>query len=126
MNRSAPNTRETLLAALASIALLGCEQTTPAPKASGACDQARARLPDEPASRAERAVARGDRRFVAVYGYTTLIPGVSDQALIQRHGYSVLEMTSDFLLDESCEIYQTEAEAYARAYNLRVVALTQE
>jgi hypothetical protein len=109
---------------LALSTLLGCEQSPPVPKAPGACDQARAGLPAGPASRAERAVARGDRRFVAVYGITTLVPGVSDQALIQSHGYSVLEMTSDFILDESCENYQTEAEAYARTYNLRVLELT--
>jgi hypothetical protein len=59
-----------------------------------------------------------------VYGITTLIPGVGDQELIQRHGYSVLEMTSDSPLDESCDIYQTEAEAYARNYNLRLLELT--
>lgn len=125
MNRSAPSTRVALLAALALIVLPGCQQTPPAPKASGVCDQARARLPDEPASRAERAIARGDRRFVAVYGITTLIPGVGDQALIQRHGYTVLEMTSDSPPDESCEIYQAEADSYARSYNMRVLELIQ-
>jgi hypothetical protein len=77
-----------------------------------------------PVADAARNAARGDFRFLAVNGYTTMFPGLpKGEPLLRRLGYQVLPETSDLILDESCETYQDDAWAFAEAYNERMLAL---
>lgn len=93
---------------------------------TGICSEDLARLRDDPIRTAEQAVARGDRRLLAVNGYTRWTPGALDYSLRTKYGYRTLENTSDTPDDASCAAYQDAATAYAERYNGRVLQLVSE
>jgi len=61
-------------------------------------------------------LARGDTRFVGVYGYTTVIPGVERSGAF-RHGVRYLRGTSDALESREHARLNRLAFEYARRYN---------
>jgi hypothetical protein len=62
------------------------------------------------------ALARGDTRFVGVYGYTAVIPGVERSEVI-RHGVRYRRGTSDALEGREHARLNRLAFEYARQYN---------
>lgn len=89
----------------------------------GVCSEDLAKLRVDPIRAAEDAVGRGDRRLLAVNGYTRWTPGALDYSLRTKYGYRTLENTSDTPDDASCVAYQDAAIAYAERYNGRVLQL---
>jgi len=65
------------------------------------------------------ALARGDRRFVGVYGYSADVPGVDspDQGLLKRYGVRYLRGTSDAMTSQEDERLNKLAHRYAKKYN---------
>jgi hypothetical protein len=58
-----------------------------------------------------------DVHFLAVYGFTTDVPGVSDLTLVGATAYRMLDGTSDGTASLSRLRYQSEARRYARRFN---------
>jgi len=77
-------------------------------------------------SDARAAIARGDRRLLAVYGLTLEVPGLSENAskLRSRYGLRILGGTSDALRGEQDRQNNLNARRYATRYNLVVVSAT--
>jgi hypothetical protein len=75
-------------------------------------------------SDARGAVAHGDKRLLAVYGYTLMVPGVRGDAseLRARYGLRILEGTSDAYKDASDREFNETARKYAATYNRVVIA----
>lgn len=92
----------------------------------GNCSEGLAKLRVDPIRAAEDAVRRGDRRLLAVNGYTRWTPGALDYSLRTKYGYRTLENTSDTPDDASCVAYQDAAIAYAERYNRRVLQLVRD
>jgi hypothetical protein len=65
---------------------------------------------------ARRALASGDRHLFAVYGYTTIVPGLEGA---WPHGVSTIECTSDALGP-----LEARGHEYARRYNAVILAGT--
>ncbi len=76
-------------------------------------------------SNAKSAIARGDRRLLAVYGLTLEVPGVSDDVrrLRTQYGLRILEGTSDAIKSAQDRQTNLNARKYATLYN-RVVILS--
>lgn len=89
----------------------------------GICNENLAKLRVDPIRAAEETVGRGDRRLLAVNGYTRWTPGTLDYSLRAKYGYRTLENTSDTPDDASCVAYQDAAITYAERYNGRVLQL---
>ena len=65
-------------------------------------------------------VREHDIRFIAVYGFTTMLPGTDDRRdapLIRQHGYRYIEGTSDAILSPEHHRLIDRAKEYARQYN---------
>jgi hypothetical protein len=63
----------------------------------------------------------GDTRFRAVYGYVREFPGLDtkmDATLIRKHGFRVVEGTSDALTGPEHKFLDALARHYATVYNL--------
>jgi hypothetical protein len=73
---------------------------------------------------AKGAIARGDRRLLAVYGLTLEVPGVSDEVskLRRKFGLRILEGTSDAIKDAQDRQMNLNARKYAMQYNRVVIA----
>ncbi|MEO8896298.1 MAG: hypothetical protein ABI450_10490 [Rhizomicrobium sp.] len=73
------------------------------------------------ASDAKAALARGDKRLLAVYGFTLSVPGGPQQgdAHIWRDttGLRILDGTSDAIHGEAGRRFNDNARAYAEKYN---------
>lgn len=72
-----------------------------------------------PETEAKRALARGDRRLMAVYGYTTEVPGtyMDYYEAARRFETVIIEGTSDACFDtRDCRLNEN-ARAYATRYN---------
>lgn len=72
---------------------------------------------------AKTAIARGDRRLLAVYGITLEVPGVSDDVskLRSQYGLKILAGTSDAINGEQDRRMNLNARRYARLYNRMVI-----
>jgi hypothetical protein len=75
-------------------------------------------------SDARSAVARGDKRLLAVYGYTIEIPGMHDdpEELKAKYGLRMLEGTSDSYQNSRDKQFNDKARRYASIYNRAVSA----
>jgi hypothetical protein len=62
------------------------------------------------------ALGRGDRRFIGIYGFTRLVPGV-DVSLASRYGVRYLRGTSDALESREHARLNSLARNYAERYN---------
>jgi hypothetical protein len=73
---------------------------------------------------AKSAIARGDRRLLAVYGLTLEVPGVSDDVskLRSKYGLRILEGTSDAIKDAQDRQTNLNARKYAKEYNRVVIS----
>jgi hypothetical protein len=75
---------------------------------------------------ARSALARGDTRLLAVYGYTVEVPGVQADAeeLRLKYGLRMLEGTSDSYKGDGAQRLNETARRYASAYNRIVISQT--
>jgi hypothetical protein len=75
-------------------------------------------------SAAKSAVAQGDRRLLAIRGYTIEIPGVRGEttALRAKYGIRMLEGTSDAYENQNSQQINENARKYASIYNRVVIA----
>jgi hypothetical protein len=73
---------------------------------------------------AKAAVARGDRRLLAVYGIALEVPGVdADVATLrQQYGLRILEGTSDAIKGPQDRLFNDNARSYAKRYNNSIVS----
>jgi hypothetical protein len=73
---------------------------------------------------AKSALARGDRRLLAVYGLTLEVPGVSDDVrrLRSQFGLRILEGTSDATTGAQDRQMNLNARKYAIQYNRVVIS----
>jgi len=66
-----------------------------------------------------KALSRGDRRFIGVYGLGPTVPGIgADDPLCKRYGVRYLEGTSDAIRSEEDWKLNDLADKYAENYNL--------
>jgi hypothetical protein len=63
------------------------------------------------------ALARGDKRFVGVYGVASEVPGVTDSRLVRRFGVRFIDGTSDVRATPESRRLNILARDYARRYN---------
>jgi hypothetical protein len=69
-----------------------------------------------------------DTRFIAVYGFTTIVPGtdeVDHARLIRQHGIRYIGGTSDAITSPEHERLNNKAQAYAERYNAMLLAYLQ-
>ncbi len=80
--------------------------------------------PESAESDARVAVAHGDRRLLAVYGYTIEVPGVRTAVteLKARYGLRMLEGTSDSYQSPGDQKLNENARRYASIYNRTVIS----
>lgn len=73
----------------------------------------------DPEKDALEAIAKGDLRLRAVYGYTMIIPGIKDDYTKYKKAYGInpIEGTSDYLQNEEHGKLNTIAVKYAEKYN---------
>jgi hypothetical protein len=73
---------------------------------------------------AKAAMARGDMRLLAVYGFTVEVPGVVESvaAARQKYGLRMLEGTGDALKSPRDKITNEIARKYAAKYNAIIVS----
>lgn len=73
----------------------------------------------DPGKDAKQAIAKGDFRLVAVYGYTLIIPGLNgDLSKYEKlYGIRVIEGTSDVMQNEEHGKLNALASEYAKKYN---------
>jgi hypothetical protein len=63
------------------------------------------------------ALARGDKRFIGVYGIAAEAPGVTDSRLLRRFGVRFIEGTSDVRPTPESRQLNSLARKYALRYN---------
>jgi hypothetical protein len=74
-----------------------------------------------PENDAQASVAAGDKRFICVFGFARLTPGVNEP--VPPENTKCLDGTSDAIEgDKHLELIQ-QAQSYARAYNLALINL---
>lgn len=73
---------------------------------------------------AKAAIARGDRRLLAVYGFTVEVPGSKENVAILRdkYGLRVLEGTGDAIKGPQDQVLNKNARQYARKYNQIIIS----
>jgi hypothetical protein len=74
----------------------------------------------KPERELKAAIAHGDWRFLGVQGYVVVAPGVAfDDPLYPKEpsDIRVIEGTSDFMIGEAGNRFNTEAAKYAEQYN---------
>lgn len=76
-----------------------------------------------PGREAQTHFKNGDKRFVAVQGYTYECPGVKDPAFVQAYGFRILRGTSDISEGKEYKHLNAVARAYAKAYNKELLKL---
>lgn len=98
-----------------------------------ACEIAQAKPPTpaawervlkNPVSEAKAALARGDRRLLAVQGYSTTLPGVDDatfMATMDRGDFVIIDDTTDYIETQEQARFKERAEKYAAQYNRYIV-----
>ena len=72
------------------------------------------------ASQLRQAVAAGDKRFMAIGGVGTEVPGVTNgiaNALVEQHGTHLIEGTTDFIQVNEQGRLNSVARRYAQYYN---------
>lgn len=72
---------------------------------------------------AEAAMGKGDFRFLAVCGYTIVVPGVDDYKVkySTEYPYRIIEGTSDTIAGPSDRELQLQVRDYAEKYNRTLV-----
>ena len=80
--------------------------------------------PENAEADARSAVARGDTRLLAVYGYTVQVPGVRADTgeLKVKYGLRMLEGTTDSYKDDRDRQMNENVRRYASIYNRIVVS----
>ena len=74
---------------------------------------------------AARASKVGNKKLLAVRGYSLEIPGVSDVSEAKKkYGVSIIPGTSDAITNKTCGKLNQMASAYAANYNKAILALT--
>jgi hypothetical protein len=79
-------------------------------------------LPWRAAPDARKAIAKGDLRFVAVYGFSYYVPGVAWDYDRGTSGLRFVEGTSDFSSNLWEALFNETAYSYAEAYNTVILA----
>ncbi len=106
--------------ACSAVFLAGCASTSPSaqhtPDISPAVRSLRWLDTADPQSDLSSALARGDRRFIGVGGYTVVTPGV-EHSLASRYGIRYLAGTTDSILGSEHARLQHLAMSYAERYN---------
>lgn len=77
-----------------------------------------------PIQDAREAFNQGDKRLRAVYGYTLVIPGVSEEDYVEyknKFGVNLIEGTSDSLLNDEHARLNNLAYDYAMQYNKTII-----
>ena len=78
----------------------------------------------DPVADARLAVSKHDYRFRALLGLGIFIPGTKEiphQLVEKQFGYTIIEGTSDCLVNEEHQRLVQKAYAYAEAYNLCII-----
>jgi hypothetical protein len=75
------------------------------------------RLLTDPTSEAKAALERGDRRFLAVQGFSTEAPGVEDFHMVDRNGIVIIDDTTDYISTLTQSYFKERARDYANDYN---------
>ena len=73
----------------------------------------------DPAQDIERAIKKGDLRFIGVMGYSLIVPGVEDyhERYEKNNGVRIIEGASDFILSDDVQRLNELATDYAERYN---------
>lgn len=81
-------------------------------------------LSSDPVQDARKAIQAGDFRFLAIRGYTEIVPGVPDfrDRLAKGYGYRVIEGTSDIVSSSTERRLQLGVRDYAEQYNRELLA----
>ena len=76
-------------------------------------------LDADPIADARKAIKEGDMQFLAVRGYTILVPGISDfrEEYAAKYTYRIIEGTSDTFSSPNEEMVQVQVWDYAKKYN---------
>ena len=90
---------------------------------NGKCAKLIDQLSNNPIQDALRSWRKSERNFLAITGYTEIIPGVTDRKIIKKLGYHSISGTADHFHDKSCMIYQEKAGIYAEKYNQKILNL---
>ncbi|MEO9599796.1 hypothetical protein [Parasphingorhabdus sp.] len=83
-----------------------------------------------PANEAQSNWELGNKKFLGIDDYSLSFPGLDEMDLDKRenylnlNGYSVIEGTSDVITSEDCLLFQQQAFAYAKQYNLEIIRLS--
>lgn len=110
------------LAAIAILFLTGCSIETKPPKIDLAVEESSNLgrfLSSDPVLDARKAIQEGDLQFLAIRGYTVIVPGVPDfrDRLAGEYGYRVIEGTSDIVSSSAERKLQLGVRDYAEQYN---------
>ena len=71
----------------------------------------------------ESNLSKGDKEFVAIYGYTYEVPGVENKAIIKEYGMRPIEGTSDVVEGQEHKHLIDLARTYAKAYNQKLLKI---
>jgi hypothetical protein len=84
-----------------------------------AVDQVAKLNPDTAEADAQAAIGRGDRRLLAVYGFTVEVPGATEKVpvLREKYGLRILQGTGDAIKDPRDQALNKMARQYAKKYN---------
>ena len=76
-----------------------------------------------PEKDANQAIAKGDFRLMAVYGYTLIVPGIKGdyRKYEKTYGIHPIEGTSDFIKNNEHGKLNALAKKYAEKYNLTIL-----
>ena len=82
-------------------------------------DQLRWLYKANPEKDAKQAIAKGDFRLLAVYGYTLIVPGIKGDYTKYKKTYGIhpIEGTSDFIQNKEHGKLNALASKYAEKYN---------
>lgn len=106
--------------------LAGCstaaEQAASKPKVTNSGNLAKY-LDADPVADALEAIKQGDLHFLAVRGYTVIVPGVPDfqQKYVPKYTYQIIEGTSDTFSNSAEREVQLQVRDYAKKYNLTLL-----
>jgi len=113
-----------LLAATLAVfgGLAGCSTAAEKPPSNPAVKQSAILdkyLDADPVADARKAIKEGDLQFLAIRGYTILVPGVPDfrEKYAANYTYRIIEGTSDTISSSADRAIQLQVRDYAKKYN---------